>query len=110
LVAPPSLKVLPSKEANGRRKADCSREAEHANGLQTGRNGQGHQDLGRLVHPNCVALLSAPGGLGQEVDRAGFDGSPHCPGPLPIFPAIALSWHPAFQLVALGINHVGRGI
>ena len=50
------------------------------------------------------------GGLGQEVDRAGFDGSPHCPGPLPIFPAIVLSWHPAFQLVALGINHVGRGI
>jgi hypothetical protein len=58
-----------------------------------------------LVHPNCVALLSAiiqqaffAGGLGQEVDRAGFDGSPHCPGPLPIFPAIVLSWHPAFQL------------
>ena len=50
------------------------------------------------------------GGLGQEVDRAGFDGSPHCPGPLPIFPAIVLSRHPAFQLVASGINHVGRGI
>jgi hypothetical protein len=36
-----------------------------------------------LVHPNCMALLSAiiqqaffAGGLGQEVDRAGFDGSP----------------------------------
>ena len=29
---------------------------------------------------------------------------------LPIFPAIVLSWHPAFQLVALGISHVGRGI
>jgi hypothetical protein len=48
-----------------------------------------------LVHPNCVALLSAiiqqaffAGGLGQEVDRAGFDGSPHCPGPLPIFPQL----------------------
>ncbi len=39
----------PSKEANGRRKADCSSEAEHANGLQTGRNGQGHQDLGRRL-------------------------------------------------------------
>jgi hypothetical protein len=25
------------------------------------------------------------GGLGQEVDRAGYDGSPHCPGPIAYF-------------------------
>jgi hypothetical protein len=34
------------KEANGKRKADCSSEAKHANGLQTGRDGEGHQNLG----------------------------------------------------------------
>ena len=44
------------------------------------------------MHPNCMALLSAiiqqaffAGGLDQEVDRAGFDGSPHCPGLIAYF-------------------------
>ena len=36
----------PGKEANGRRKDDCSSEAEHANGMQTSWGRQGDKAMG----------------------------------------------------------------